>query len=83
MKYCIIGSGGIGGAVGAFLAASGQEVTFIARGAHLEAMREHGLTVHSGIKGDFVVEHPKAVTARGIPGDAGCCLCLCQGLFAR
>ena len=27
MKYCIIGSGGIGGAVGAFLAASGQEVT--------------------------------------------------------
>ena len=63
MKYCIIGSGGIGGAVGAFLAASGQEVTFIARGAHLEAMREHGLTVHSGIKGDFVVEHPKAVTA--------------------
>ena len=63
MKYCIIGSGGIGGAVGAFLAASGQDVTFIARGAHLEAMLGQGLTVHSGIKGDFVVEHPKAVTA--------------------
>lgn len=45
MKYCIIGSGGIGGAVGAFLAASGQDVTFIARGAHLEAMLGQGLTV--------------------------------------
>ncbi len=63
MKYCIIGSGGIGGATGAFLAAAGQDVTFIARGAHLAAMREHGLLVHSGIRGDFVVKFPKAVTA--------------------
>ena len=63
MKYCIIGSGGIGGATGAFLAAAGQPVTFIARGAHLQAMRENGLRVHSGIKGEFVVREIRAMTA--------------------
>lgn len=45
LKYMIIGAGGTGGALGAYLARSGKDVTFIARGAHLKAMREKGLRV--------------------------------------
>lgn len=63
MKYLIIGTGGTGGAVGGFLAAAGYDVTFIARGAHLAAMKEKGLVVKSGIKGEFCVANPKACTA--------------------
>jgi 2-dehydropantoate 2-reductase len=47
MRIAIIGSGGLGGYFGAQLAAHGQDVTFIARGEHLEAMRRHGLRVQS------------------------------------
>jgi 2-dehydropantoate 2-reductase len=47
MKIAIFGSGGVGGYFGARLAAAGSEVHFIARGAHLAAMREHGLRVES------------------------------------
>jgi 2-dehydropantoate 2-reductase len=47
MRIVIMGSGGVGGYFGARLAAGGSEVTFIARGAHLAAMRAHGLLVES------------------------------------
>lgn len=40
MKYLILGTGGTGASIGAFLAAEGKDVTFMARGAHLEAMRK-------------------------------------------
>ncbi len=43
MKYLIAGTGGTGAAIGAFLASEGKDVTFIARGAHLEAMKKNGL----------------------------------------
>lgn len=43
MKVCIIGAGSIGAVLGARLAAADQEVTLIARGAHLAAIRAHGL----------------------------------------
>jgi len=43
MRICIVGAGAIGGFLGARLALAGQEVTLIARGAHLQAIREHGL----------------------------------------
>jgi len=49
MKIAIMGSGGVGGYFGARLAKAGAEVSFIARGAHLAAMREHGLKVESGL----------------------------------
>ncbi len=55
MKIAIIGSGGVGGYFGAKLAKAGNDVTFLARGAHLEAIRNKGLTVKS-IDGDFKVE---------------------------
>jgi 2-dehydropantoate 2-reductase len=43
-----MGSGGVGGYFGARLASGGTDVTFVARGAHLAAMREHGLAVEGG-----------------------------------
>ena len=45
MKICIVGAGAIGGLLGARLAVAGEEVTLIARGAHLEAIRARGLEV--------------------------------------
>ena len=45
MKICIVGAGAIGGLLGARLAVAGEEVTLIARGAHLEAIRTRGLEV--------------------------------------
>lgn len=47
MRIVVIGSGGVGGYFGGRLAAAGVDVTFIARGAHLAAMRERGLRIHS------------------------------------
>jgi 2-dehydropantoate 2-reductase len=48
MKIVMMGSGGVGGYFGARLAAGGADVHFIARGAHLEAMRSQGLTIEGG-----------------------------------
>ena len=47
MRIAVMGSGGVGGYMGGRLAAAGQDVTFIARGAHLAAIRENGLVVES------------------------------------
>ena len=55
MKIAILGSGAVGGYYGARLARSGNDVTFIARGAHLAAIRERGLEVRSPALGDFTV----------------------------
>ena len=49
MKIAMMGSGGVGGYFGGRLLAKGSDVAFIARGAHLAAMREHGLTIESGV----------------------------------
>src|SRR5262245_13795405 len=45
MRIAVVGTGGIGGPYGASLAAAGADVTFVARGAHLAAIRENGLRV--------------------------------------
>ena len=45
MRYIIYGAGGIGGGIGALLQLTGCDIVLIARGAHLEAMQEHGLLV--------------------------------------
>lgn len=55
MNYLIIGAGGTGGCIAAYLARAGQHVTVIARGRHLEAIRKHGLAVRSARIGDFTV----------------------------
>jgi 2-dehydropantoate 2-reductase len=67
MRIAVFGSGGVGGYFGGRLAQAGEDVVFIARGAHLEAMREDGLRVDS-IKGDFVA---KPVNATDDPAKAG------------
>ena len=54
MKFAVLGAGAIGGYVGACLARAGSDVTLIARGAHLAAIRERGLQVQAE-GGDFVV----------------------------
>src|SRR5260370_11054898 len=54
MRIAIFGSGGVGGYFGGRLALAGKDVTFIARGEHLRALRSTGLRVDS-IKGDFTV----------------------------
>src|SRR5262245_41467062 len=47
MRIAILGSGGVGGYFGGRLAAAGTDVTFIARGAHLEALQTRGLRIRS------------------------------------
>lgn len=49
MRITVMGPGGVGGYFGARLAAAGNEVTFVARGAHLEAMKKNGLRLDSEI----------------------------------
>ena len=55
MKIAVMGSGGVGGFFGGRLAHAGCDVTFVARGAHLKAMREHGLTIENAAQGDIHV----------------------------
>ena len=47
MRIAALGAGGIGGYYGALLADGGHDVVFVARGAHLEAMRQRGLTIRT------------------------------------
>ena len=59
MKIAIIGTGGVGGYYGGLLAQQGEEVTFLARGAHLQAIRQHGLRIES-IHGDVTIAPARA-----------------------
>jgi len=67
MKIAIVGSGGVGGYFGARLAASGQDVTFIARGSHLQALQKEGLKVHSAL-GDLHLPEVKATNDTAVVG---------------
>ena len=73
-RIAVYGAGGVGGYFGARLAQAGAEVHFIARGAHLHALREHGLRVRS-IQGDFQVQ----AQVTDDPADIGPCqFAICQ-----
>ena len=67
MRIAVFGAGGVGGYFGGRLAHAGNDVVFIARGSHLQAMREHGLRVKS-LRGDFTVP---TVQATDDPAQAG------------
>ena len=69
MKYLIVGTGGVGGSIAAFLTLAGKDVTCIARGEHLAAIREHGLRLHSDLKGEHTLQIP-AYTAEEYTGKA-------------
>lgn len=58
LKYLIAGTGGVGGSIAAFLALAGKDVTCIARGEHLTAIRENGLQLHSDLKGEYALRVP-------------------------
>ncbi len=66
MKIAVMGAGGVGGYFGGMLAKAGEEVAFIARGAHLAAIQQDGLTVESA-GGDFHVRP----LASGDPASVG------------
>jgi 2-dehydropantoate 2-reductase len=53
LRIAIFGAGGIGGYLGGRLSQAGEDVVLIARGEHLQAIKDHGLRVDS-VKGDFV-----------------------------
>jgi 2-dehydropantoate 2-reductase len=72
MRIAIIGAGGVGGYYGARLAAAGTDVTFLARGAHLAAMRANGLRVTSPL-GDV---HLPRVSATDDPTTVGSVDCV-------
>jgi 2-dehydropantoate 2-reductase len=59
MRIAIFGTGGAGGYFGAQLARAGEDVTFIARGEHLQAILEHGLTIETP-KGEIVIRPARA-----------------------
>ncbi|MQG75886.1 MAG: 2-dehydropantoate 2-reductase, partial [SAR202 cluster bacterium] len=61
MRIAVFGTGGVGGYFGGRLAQSGQDVTFIARGAHLDAIKANGLKVTSK-KGDFAINPAQATS---------------------
>jgi len=67
MKIAIMATGGVGGYFGARLAAAGEDVRFIARGAHLAALQNHGLTLKSA-NGDL---HLQPVSATADPATIG------------
>jgi 2-dehydropantoate 2-reductase len=67
MRIAVMGTGGTGGYFGGLLARAGEEVAFIARGAHLEAIRKNGLAVKSVLAGDFTI----SATATDNPADIG------------
>jgi 2-dehydropantoate 2-reductase len=69
MKIAVLGAGGVGGYFGARLAASGSDITFIARGKHLEAMRKDGLRVISPL-GDITIQNPKVVDSVNLVEEA-------------
>ncbi len=53
LKYLIVGTGGVGGSIAAFLTLAGKNVSCIARGESLKAIKQRGMIFHSDMKGDY------------------------------
>ncbi|MGH7413705.1 MAG: ketopantoate reductase family protein, partial [Candidatus Rokuibacteriota bacterium] len=67
MRIVVMGSGGTGGYFGAKLARAGEDVTVVARGAHLTALRADGLRIKSAIEGEWSVRAPAVERLEGTP----------------
>ncbi len=63
MKIAIVGAGSIGGYLGGYLAAAGDDVTFIARGANLDAIRAHGMRVTAEDGKEIVAKNVRAFSS--------------------
>src|SRR6185436_17747784 len=70
MKIAVMGSGGVGGFYGGRLAHAGYDVHFVARGAHLEAMRKQGLSIENKEQGDIHVAKVNVVEEPAMIGSA-------------
>ena len=68
MRILVFGAGGVGGYFGGRLAQANLDVSFIARGKHLQALHEHGLQVQS-ISGDFSVKPIKVTENPSMIGE--------------
>jgi len=60
MKICIFGAGAVGGVMAGWLERAGHEVSLVARGAHLEAIRAKGLRNLERATGEILTTHPRA-----------------------
>lgn len=60
MKYLVVGAGGTGGSIGAFMMEKGKDVTVVDRGKHLEAIQKNGLKMETTCKGNYIVCPMKA-----------------------
>jgi 2-dehydropantoate 2-reductase len=67
MRIVVMGSGGTGGYFGAKLARAGEDVTFVARGAHLAALRADGVQIKSAVEGEWSVRAPAVERLDGLP----------------
>jgi 2-dehydropantoate 2-reductase len=67
MTIVVMGTGGVGGYFGGALARSGADVTFVARGAHLEAIRARGLTIRTAREGEYTVPARAVERLDGLP----------------
>ena len=67
MRIVMLGAGGVGGYFGGKLARAGEDVTFVARGAHLAAIQADGLRVRSVTDGEWVVKATAVEDPRGQP----------------
>jgi 2-dehydropantoate 2-reductase len=76
MRIVVVGAGGVGGYFGAKLARSGQDVTVVARGAHLDAIRKNGLRVRSTVEGDSAAEVRAVDAVDGLPPADAVILCV-------
>ncbi len=76
MRIVIIGAGGVGGYFGARLVRAGQDVTFVARGAHLDALQRHGLRVRSSVEGEYTVAVRAVEKVAGLSSADAVLLCV-------
>ena len=67
MRIVVMGSGGTGGYFGAKLARAGEDVTFVARGAHRAAIEADGVRIRSAVEGDWAVRAPAVERLDGRP----------------
>jgi 2-dehydropantoate 2-reductase len=77
MRIAMMGSGGVGGYYGGRMAAAGHDVTFIARGSHLQAMQQNGLTIESRDLADALIQPAQATDT---PTDVGVVDCVIVGV---
>ena len=76
MRIVVVGAGGVGGYFGAKLARAGQDVTLVARGAHLDAIRSRGICVRSAVEGEYTVTVTAVEKVAGLPPADAVLLCV-------